>query len=118
MDAKLQQLADNKIRKIEEQRRLEESSTELLGLDTVFSGGGRKDRKEGRYVLPDEIKHIIALYLEVRCKSAKLFADTRQEKLTKLQAYKEDRNTLLEDINKLKRQDRQTLELKRWLAGE
>ena len=49
--------------------------------------------------------------------SAKLFADTKQEKLIKLQAYKEDRNTLLEDINKLKRQDRQTLELKRWLEG-
>lgn len=34
-----------------------------------------------------------------------------------MQAYKEDRNTLLEDLNKLKRQDRQTLEMKRWLEG-
>ena len=69
MDAKLQQLADNKIRKIEEQRRLEESSTELLGLDTAFQEEAEKIEKEGRYVLPDEIKHIIALYLEVRCKA-------------------------------------------------
>ena len=117
MDAKLQQLADNKIRKIEEQRRLEESSTELLGLDTAFQEEAEKIEKEGRYVLPDEIKHIIALYLEVRYKSAKLFADAKQENLIKLQAYKEDKNTLLEDINKLKRQDRQAVELKRWLEG-
>ncbi|MBM4056117.1 MAG: hypothetical protein FJ264_15910 [Planctomycetes bacterium] len=117
MEAKLQQLADNKIRKIEEQRRLEESSTELLGLDTAFQEEVEKIEKEGRYVLPDEIKRIMALYLEARCKNAKLLADTKQEKLIKLQAYKEDRNTLLEDLNKLKRQDRQTLELKRWLEG-
>ena len=117
MEEKLQQLADNKIRKIEEQRRLEESSTELLGLDTAFQEEAEKIEKEGRYVLPDEIKHIIGLYIEVRCKSAKLFADTKLGKLIKLQAYREDKNKLLEDINKLKRQDRQTLELKRWLAG-
>jgi len=116
-EEKAQQLADNALRLIEEQRRLEEESTELLGLDRTFQDEVEKIEKEGRFVSPEELQQIISLYLGVRCQNAKMSTDSKQNKLIRLRANREDRDVLLEDLRKIKRQDRQTVEFKRWLEG-
>lgn len=116
-EEKAMQLADNAIRSIEEQRRLEEESTELLGLDRAFQDEVEKIQKEGRFVTPDEVQQIIALYLEAKCQNAKILSDSKQNKLVKLRANKEDRDKLLKDLRKLERNYSQTLEFTRWLEG-
>lgn len=116
-EEKAQQLTDNALRLIDDQRRLEEGSTELLGLDPAFQDELQKIQKEGRFVSPEELQQIIALYLEARCKNAKLLTNGKQDKIVKLRTNREDRDKLLEDLRKLQRQDRQTTELTRWLEG-
>lgn len=116
-EEKAQQLADNAIRKIEEQRRLEEDNSSLLSLDIAFADEVEKIQKEGRFISPEELQQVIALYLEARCRNAKILSDSKESKLAKLRANKEDRDQLLEDLRKLKRQDRLATELIRWLEG-
>jgi len=116
-EKKVLQLADNAIRLIEEQRRLENESTELLGLDHAFQEEVEKIQKEGHFISDEELQQMITLYLKTKCQNARLLRDNSQNKLFKLSANKDDKAKLLEDLQLLKRQDRQTLELKRWLAG-
>ena len=116
-EEKTHQLADNAIRLIEEQRRLENESTELLGLDHAFQEEVEKTQKEGHFVSDEELQQMIMLYLKTKRQNAKLIRDNNQNKLFKLSANKENKAKLLEDLQLLKRQDRQTLELKRWLTG-
>ena len=116
-EEKVQQLADNALRLIEEQRRLEKESTDLLGLDRAFQEEVEKIQKEGRFVSSKELQQIITFYLQSRCGNAKISGDSKQNKLFKIRANREDRVVLLEDLQKLKRQDCQALELMRWLEG-
>lgn len=116
-EEKALQLADNTLRMIEEQRRLEEESSELLGLDRLYQDEVEQMQRDERFVSSEEIKQIIKLYFEVRCKNVKISSETNQKMLVKIRANKEDRDTILEDIKKIKRQDRQTIEIIRWLEG-
>lgn len=116
-EEKARQLADNTLRLIEEQRRLEEESTELLGLDLAFQEEVENIRKEGRYISPEELQDMITLYIEQRCQNARVLSEGKQNKLIKLRANKDDREKLIEDIRKVKKQDRQALEFVRWLEG-
>jgi len=116
-EEKAMQLADNAIRLIEEQRRLEKESTELLGLDSAFQEEIENIQKEGRFVTPEEVQQIIDLYLKAKCQNAVIMSDSDQNKQVKLRANKEDRGKLLEDLRKLKRQDRQISEFAHWLEG-
>ena len=117
VEEKAMQLADNLLRKVEEQRRLEEESTELLGLDQAFNEEINDIRRHERFVSPDEIRQMIDLYLRHRCQNARVLGEGKGNKLVKVRASREDRNTLLNDLRALKRQDRQTSELQRWLEG-
>lgn len=116
-EEKARQLADNALRVIEEQRRLEEESTELLGLDRAFQEEVEDIQKEKRFVTPDELQQIITTYLESRCRSVRISGDRKKNKLVKIRSSREDKEKLLEDLGKLGRQDRQTLEFIRWLEG-
>lgn len=116
-EEKIRQLADNALRQIEEQRRLEEQSTELLGLDGAFQDEVEKIQKEGRFVSPGELQQIINLYLAARCENAKVSTDSKQNKLVKLRANREDRDRLLEDLRKLEKTGRQILDFIHWLEG-
>lgn len=116
-EEKAQQLADNALREIEEQRHLEEESTELLGLDSAFQDEVERIEKEGCFISPKEIQQIINLYLEVRCRNARMSTDSKQSRLVKLRANKEDREILLADLNKLNQKNRQIVEFSRWLKG-
>ncbi len=116
-EEKAKQLADNALRLVEEQRRLEEESTELLGLDRAFQEEAEEIQKEGRFVLTDELQQIITLYLEVMCQNARMSGEGKQNKLINLRANREDKDKLLKDLSKLKRKDRQTVELVHWLQG-
>lgn len=116
-EEKAQQLADNVLREVEEQRRLEAESTELLGLDRAFLDEVERIQQEGRFVSPVELEQMIGLYLAHRCQNATILGDSTQNKLVRVRANREDRASLLQDLGQLSRQDRQIFEFKRWLEG-
>lgn len=116
-EEKTRQLADNALRLIEEQRRLEQGSTELLGLDQAFQEEVEKIQKEGRFISQEELLQLITLYLGARCQNVRITKDSKQEQLYKLHANRDDKEKLLEDLRIYKKQDRQILEFERWLKG-
>lgn len=58
------QIADNALRRVEEQWRLEEQGRDLLGLDDSFTADVTDLRAEGRYVAADELRHLVQWYVE------------------------------------------------------
>lgn len=116
IEKKAQQLADNALRLIEEQRHLETESSELLGFD-YFQEEIERINKEERFVTPDEVYQIVMMYIQARCKNVKIIDDSKQKKVLNLRANKEDKDKLLEDLYKLSYQDIQTFQLIRWLEG-
>ena len=115
-EEKARQLTDNALCKVEEQRRLEEQSKELLGLDELIQEEISKIQAEGRFVTADDLYQLIGLYLKSRCKNARLTVD-KKSKIVKLYASREDKNLLYKDLKKLKRHDRQTRDFLKWIDG-
>ncbi len=115
-EEKARQLTDNALRKVEEQRRLEEQSTELLGLDELIQEEIGKIEAEGRFVTADDLYQLIDLYLKSRFKNARITVD-KKSKIAKLYASKEDKDLFYKDLKKLRRQDRQTKDLSTWING-
>ena len=58
------QMSDNALREAEEQRRLEENSEALLGLEQSFIEEVDSLIEAGRFVSPDDLAHMIKLYVE------------------------------------------------------
>jgi hypothetical protein len=117
-EEKAKQLADNALREIEEQRRLEEQSKELLGLDRALLDEVEKVQEEGRFISPLELRQMIDEYLAHRCENATILGDEKQEGIVRIRANRADRDRLQSDLYQLQTQDRTTLETRRWLIND
>jgi superfamily II DNA or RNA helicase len=117
-EEKAKQLADNALREIEEQRRLEERSKELLGLDRALLDEVEKVQEEGRFISPLELRQMIDEYLAHRCENATILGDGKREGVVKIRANRDDRERLRSDLYQLQNQDRTMLETRRWLIGD
>ena len=117
MEIKAAQLSDNALRELEEQRRMEEESKEIMSVDVLLQQEIENIEKEDKFVTPDDLESLIGLYLESRCSNAKLLIEGANKKIIRIRASKEDKGILLEDLQKLRKNDRQTIELKRWLES-
>jgi hypothetical protein len=112
------QAADNAIRLIEEQRRLEEDSGALLGLDQAFVEEVDTLVAEGRFVSGEDVRHMVAKFVEIPELGGRLTPDDRRNGLQRLRLNREARLALLEKARALKRTDRPTAALMRWLQGD
>lgn len=115
---KAQQLTDNALRRIEEQRRLEEASKELLELDRALEEEIGRIQEDGRFVSPIDLEQMIGQYLDERCTNATILGNSSQKAVVTLRASQQDRERLLGDLKKLGQQDRTTRDLQRWLEGD
>jgi len=115
IEIKASQLADNALRELDEQRRMEEESKEIMSVDLLLQKEIENIEKEDKFVTPYDLESLISLYLENRCANAKLLKDESIKKSFRIRANKDDKGILLEDLQKLKQNDRQTVEFKRWL---
>lgn len=116
--ARLQQLADNGIRRIREEQELEEKESELFGLN-VPKQSWREDIEaaENAWLSPSAIQGCVTTYLKM-----KLGGDSEyiqgDKPLKNLRLSQAARNTLLEDCGKLKRGvDPVARQWEKWLKG-
>lgn len=116
-EEKALQTADNAVRLVEEQRRLEEASGAMLGLDHAFLEEVDALVEEGRFVAPEDLRAMIAGFLEASDVSGRLLPEVGSAGVYRLRIGKEGRAKLLERIRGLGRQDRPTLAFSRWLEG-
>lgn len=62
-EAKARQIADNALRVVEEQRRLEQEGAALLGLDQALMDEAVSAQAEGRFIAPEELRAMIQFFL-------------------------------------------------------
>lgn len=115
-EAKTRQIADNKIRYIEEQRRLEEENSGLLGLDEVFSEDIETLINEGRFVSQNALFHMIERFVSIPAIGGQITTDPRNG-IQRLRLNKEGRMALLDRASFLQKSDRTTYQFLRWLEG-
>lgn len=112
------QKSDNLLRQVEEERRLEEESGAFLGVDQLFTDDIQTMVAEGRFVSPDDLIHMIEVFVEQPEIGGKLTRDDKSDGLYRLRLKKESRQVLLERVQSDDRVDRATLVFTRWLQGE
>jgi ATP-dependent helicase HepA len=115
---RLQQLADNGIRRIREELELEEKETELFGLN-VPKASWREDIEdaENEWLSPEAIQQCVAMYLKMRTGTEHdHFLGDKQTKTLRLS--QEARSALLADFRLLKRStDPISKQWEKWLKG-
>ncbi len=115
--AQLQQLADNKIRLIQEQEELEQKQMELFGIHLPEDQMNREIRDASSFWLtPDSLQRLVALYLQHRCEEERDFI-LGEKPLKTLRLAQDARNRLLQDFQKLPRQSTYR-EWETWLKGD
>ncbi|MFZ4829067.1 MAG: hypothetical protein ACOYLB_17085, partial [Phototrophicaceae bacterium] len=108
------QTADNALRRVEEQRRLEDEA--LLTSDLVPQEGDVEQlRRQGRYIAPEDLFELLSLFLQNDLVNGKL---TQDAQLYRLRIPKDGRSTLIDRLNKLGLRDRQTRSFREWLERE
>lgn len=116
-EEKAQQMADNAIRLVEEQRRLEAESESLLGLNRSFLEEIDTLIQEGRFVAPADLEYMVTLFVEQTEIGGRISSDSQHPGNHKLRLNKEARSTILNKVSELSRYDRATIDFMRWLQG-
>ena len=115
---RLQQLADNKIRQIQEEQRLEERQGELFGLNLAEASWEQRLRESRNHWLePQALARAVSTYLTYRLgkDQESLLGD---KPLKTLRLSVEARATILDDFRKLPRStDPMNRSWERWLKG-
>ncbi len=118
---KLRQLADNKIRTIQEQEELEQKQAELFGIHLPQEQIKQEiDQATSFWLSPASLRRLVTLYLQSRCgQDGKDQAFILGEKpLKKLRLAQESRRRVLQDFQQLPRQDSPAYRAwEAWLKG-
>lgn len=116
--SKLQQLADNKIRLIQEQEKLEERQMELFGI-RLPEDQMKKEIEEASsfWLSPVSLRRLVTLYLQRTCGKDQDFI-LGEKPLKTLRLSQDARNSLLHDFQRLPRQHTTAYrEWENWLKG-
>ncbi|MBN1547159.1 MAG: hypothetical protein JW902_10915 [Syntrophaceae bacterium] len=116
--SKLQQLADNKIRLIQEQENLEQKQYELFGIRLSENQMNKEIEKSSSFWLsPEPIRNLIMQYLQRICEKEQEFI-LGDKPMKTLRLSQEARSSLLMDFQKLPRQNTPSYrEWENWLKG-
>lgn len=112
--ARLQQLADNELREIQEQEALESRATELFGLS--LPNDDDLTTPTSGWLTPEALHSTVGLYLHDRSgKEQEVILGNQALKTLRLDA--DARTRLLEDFQKLKADNQEARAWERWLKG-
>lgn len=119
-EERARQLADNAIRRVEEQRRLEDEGASLFGLDPGAWEIGDIE-SQGRFVAPDELFQLVEKFAGRPELGGRLSRDESTPGLANLRLNKEGRAELIQRVRSLsdhsRSSDRSALAFLRWLEG-
>jgi SNF2 family DNA or RNA helicase len=116
--AKLQQLADNKIRLVQEEESLEQRQMELFGI-RLPEDQMKKEIEEASsfWLSPESIRRMVTLYLQRRCGKEQEFI-LGEKPLKTLRLSQEARSSLLQDFQQLPKQNTNAYrDWENWLKG-
>ncbi len=115
---KLQQLADNQIRLMQEQEELEQKQVELFGIRLPEDQLKKEiDEASSFWLSPEAIRNLITNYLQDTCGKEQVFI-LGEKPLKTLRLSQEARNRLLKDFQGLPSQNTSLYrEWKNWLKG-
>lgn len=115
---KLQQLADNKIRLIQEQENLEQKQAELFGIHLPKEQINREIADASSFWLsPTSLRRLVTFYLQRVCGKDQEFI-LGEKPLKTLRLAQESRNNLLKDFQEIPRQNTSVYrEWENWLKG-
>ena len=116
--AKLQQLADNKIRLIQEQDQLEQKQMELFGIRLPEDQMKKEIEDASSFWLsPTSLQRLVTRYLQRKCGEAHAFI-LGERPLKTLRLSQDARNILLRDFRQLPRQNTTAYrDWENWLKG-
>jgi ATP-dependent helicase HepA len=117
-EERAQQLTDNALRVIDEQRRLEEESIAFLGLENAFSEDVDKLLQEGRFVSGEALLELVTVFVAQAPLNGQLAAATGHPGVHRLRLNAEARAELLVRVRAWDRRDHQTMAFRRWLEGK
>lgn len=115
---KLQQLADNNIRTVQEQERLEERQAEFFGIRLPQEAFKREvDDATNAWLTPESLRRLVSRYLRQKTTAAE-DCILGEKPLKTLRVSQEVRNALLSDFRRLPRQNSVVRsEWESWLKG-
>lgn len=116
-DEKARQISDNAVRLVEEQRRLEAEGGSLLGLDHALTDEVTDIDTQGRFVSPDELRALIAFFVEQPDCGGKLEPDKQTPGLFRLRLNQQARALLVNQLRNWQPTDRSLTEFRHWLDG-
>ena len=118
-DEKLQQLADNKIRDIQEQQKLESKQAELFGIKLPANQMQREiDNASSCWLTPLSLQNLVTSYLQKKCGQDVQEFILGNDSLKTLRLAQNYRNLLLEDYHTLPKQSSMDYRAwKDWLKG-
>jgi hypothetical protein len=116
-EAKARQIADNALRVVEEQRRLEQEGGALLGLDQALTDEAASAQAEGRFIASDELRGMIQFFLARPEFGGALEPDREQSAIYRLRLNKEARAALAGKLRSWQSRDRSLTAFRRWLDG-
>lgn len=114
--ARLQQLADNEIRDVQEQARLEEEQAKLFGLTLPSRDEDMVKEAASFWLAPDRLANLIERYLD-SVGAVNLARPLNRKSIANLQLAQEVRNHLLADFRALKLTGATAVSWERWLKG-
>lgn len=114
--ARLQQVADNEIRAIQEQARLEEEQAKLFGLSLPQRDEDMVKQASSFWLAPPMLANLVELYLEM-LEAIKTQRSFGRKAVITLQLGQEARNKLLADFQALSLKGTVAQAWERWLKG-
>lgn len=116
-EARAQQIADNAVRALEEQRRLEAEGGNLLGLDQALTNEVEAMSNEGKFVSPQELRAMISQFVERPNLAGKIETVSEQPTLFRLRLNQSARQQLARQVRNFEQPDPAALTFRRWLEG-
>lgn len=115
---KLQELADTEIRRIEQQRRIEDSEAEFFGIKLPKDSASTEVQNASSiWLTPEAVQRLVRRYLEVCCGEGREYI-LGEKTLKTLRLSMEARKRLLEHFEKLPRQNSPMFrDWEQWLKG-
>lgn len=114
------QVADNVLRRADEDRRLEESAPELLGFSQIADVDADSVDTDGRFVTPAEIEHLVARFLSLNEIGGEVHAVAESPRLRQLSVPRaEGRARILEYLaESAQTNGRAMQDFARWARGD